>query len=270
MCIRDSQRRVHGDISRDSIEVANNGSTAVYYEWRKIHHDSSFQMTTSDKEERFLCHHDKNVLKPGETRRFYFSFISQIPGVFSENWILYSEPKTVQPLRPILLTGNALVEDEHISWRDELESLLNVKQRDTLVRETINDIVERVKTPTPPLPDLNDPEVCKREFEQRNERYHLWYTSSVIVWFRDLEAELYDYLRISKAQQYWDMNVDYLKDLIQSVKDDFVRPCFERKFNEYFEFAKQKPVVRSHMYDYFRDQLIAALNTVQDLSLIHI
>lgn len=34
--------------------------------------------------------------------------------------------------------------------------------------EYVNDILDRVKTPTPPLPDLNNPEICRAEFESKN------------------------------------------------------------------------------------------------------
>jgi len=47
--------------------------------------------------------------------------------------------------------------------------------------------MDDVKTPTPPLPDLNDPAVCRREFEEKNAKYNLWYNGMVIRWFRILE-----------------------------------------------------------------------------------
>ena len=31
--------------------------------------------------------------------------------------------------------------------------------------EIVDDIIDLVKSPTPPLPDLTNPEVCKEEFE---------------------------------------------------------------------------------------------------------
>ncbi len=36
------------------------------------------------------------------------------------------------------------------------------------MKEIVTDIVDFVKTPTPPLPDLNNPEVCRIEFEKKN------------------------------------------------------------------------------------------------------
>jgi len=45
-----------GNLSRDSISVTNNGTTAIYYKWRKIDRQTFFQAAIFDKEERFFCH----------------------------------------------------------------------------------------------------------------------------------------------------------------------------------------------------------------------
>jgi len=59
------------------------------------------------------------------------------------------------------------------------------------MNEIMNDIIEKVKTPTPPLPDLDDPEVCRREFESKNKDENLFYNPLVIKWWRDLELSIY-------------------------------------------------------------------------------
>ena len=46
-----------GLVATDSINVYNNGSTAIYYEWVKTETLVSFNSTLADKEERFFCHH---------------------------------------------------------------------------------------------------------------------------------------------------------------------------------------------------------------------
>jgi hypothetical protein len=45
-----------GNMSKDSIVVTNNGSTAIYYKWRKLEPQTFFTSTLLDKEERFFCH----------------------------------------------------------------------------------------------------------------------------------------------------------------------------------------------------------------------
>ncbi len=45
-----------GNMSKDSIVVTNNGSTAIYYKWKKLEPPALFPSTLLDKEERFFCH----------------------------------------------------------------------------------------------------------------------------------------------------------------------------------------------------------------------
>lgn len=45
-----------GNLSRDSIKVTNNGSTAIYYRWKKLDKQAYFESAIFDKEERFFCH----------------------------------------------------------------------------------------------------------------------------------------------------------------------------------------------------------------------
>lgn len=45
-----------------------------------------------------------------------------------------------------------------------------------IVSETIEDIIEKVKSPIPPAPDMKDPEIFKIHFELNNKHLGLYYT----------------------------------------------------------------------------------------------
>lgn len=45
-----------GNLARDSVAVTNNGSTAIYYRWKKLDNPVFFDVVVNDKEERFFCH----------------------------------------------------------------------------------------------------------------------------------------------------------------------------------------------------------------------
>jgi hypothetical protein len=45
-----------GNLARDSVQVTNNGSTAIYYRWKKLDNPVYFDVAVLDKEERFFCH----------------------------------------------------------------------------------------------------------------------------------------------------------------------------------------------------------------------
>lgn len=112
------------------------------------------------------------------------------------------------------------------------------------VREIINDVLDNVKTPTPPLPDLDDPEVCKREFEEKNMRYNFYYTPMVVELWHNLRAELYQELFMKIEEHYWDLNVDSIAELIQDIKDEFRRGCFERRYRDLFHISNSRPIER--------------------------
>lgn len=71
----------------DHVIVVNNGSASIYYEWKRINGTRLSTNAIQDvNEERFFCHHEQNVIKPGERIRFVFSFLSKLTGIFTEEW----------------------------------------------------------------------------------------------------------------------------------------------------------------------------------------
>ena len=129
--------------------------------------------------------------------------------------------------------------------------LLDAKHKERFVGEIINDILEEVRTPTPPLPDLDDPEVCKREFEEKNQKYHLYYTPLTMSLFRNLQKLVYDelYIDVDDPAHYWNLDVDYLREKISLVKDDFNHDAYLRRYWDLFKLAKKKPIHRSTLFN---------------------
>ena len=77
----------------------------MHYEWAKLKNEQSFKAGILDSDERFFCHHKKNVIKPGERLPFSFSFKSNVTGIFYEEWTLKCEPPLIDPLAIIKFTG---------------------------------------------------------------------------------------------------------------------------------------------------------------------
>ena len=100
-------------------------------------------------------------MNPGENVDFFFSFISKNSGIYSEQYIFSFEPRANIEFPVITLTGNALVEDELKTLREALIQTFKEQKNQYQINELIQDITDGIKTPTPPLPDLDDPEVRK-------------------------------------------------------------------------------------------------------------
>ncbi|KAL4481803.1 hypothetical protein ABPG74_007892 [Tetrahymena malaccensis] len=242
-----------GLVAFDHVIVRNNGSASIYYEWKRIESDKFNNSTLSDPEQKFFCHHEQNVIKPGQSKRFVFAFMSKVTGIFYEEWELQCEPPTMHPIQRLKLTGNAIDVDNLKDWRSdfEKESLNHYVYKG--MNEIVGDIIAEVRTPTPPLPDLEDPEVCKREFEEKNEDLHVWYNPLVMKWWRLLEQDLYQELNMNPEHQYWDLNLNYIKQMVESVEDEDNKAFFESRYKTYFELSKVKPVERSQIFQQTKD-----------------
>mmetsp|Transcript_1175 Transcript_1175/g.1070 ORF Transcript_1175/g.1070 Transcript_1175/m.1070 type:complete len:189 (-) Transcript_1175:2282-2848(-) len=155
---------------------------------------------------------------------------------------------------PVKLCGHAIMDDDHREWRSEVEYELDMRHRDRFINEIIDDIMGGVRTPPPESPDLEDPEVWRVEFEEKNQKYNLYYTPIIMGLFKNLRELVYDALKIDidDPEYYWDLDVDYIKSKINEIKDDFTHEAMMRRYKDIFNIAKKKPLDRSSMYPYCR------------------
>lgn len=96
---------------------------------------------------KFSCLNTNNTIKPGESIIFPFSFFSQIPGFFSEEYEFRCQPTPQNTIPLIKLEGKAFVVDQFAAARMQLSSDLNTNYIDKCVREIISDIIDAVKSP---------------------------------------------------------------------------------------------------------------------------
>ena len=105
---------------------------------------------------------------PGEEKVFTFSFRSVKPGVFNEEWELITDPPLNDALPVVQISAHSLEDetdlDDLANFDLQIEQAVNKRQ----FEEIFDDLIERVKTPIPPLPDMNDPSVFKHMFELQN------------------------------------------------------------------------------------------------------
>jgi hypothetical protein len=125
------------------------------------------------------------VLNPGDSVDFFFSFISKNCGIYNEQYIFQFEPKANIEFPVLTLTGNSFVEDQMVQLRESvIRNLESIKDQQT-IKEVISDLMNGVRTPDPPLPDLENPLVRKQEFETLNQ--NIWYTEENYEFFKYLE-----------------------------------------------------------------------------------
>lgn len=224
---------VQGTIACDSIWVENIGNTVVFYEWRKVKMPNLHQSCMNDMDSRFFCHYSKYLLKPGESRNFIFSFKSDIHGIFNEAWELYSDPKLVEPLQPILLAGHSLTIDTHREFREGFDKKILDDFVWRSMKEIVSDIVDDVRTTDPPPPDLFDPEVCRVEFEERNAPMGLWYYGLAVSMFRYIyeEVERCKELKMQRRKE---------REMKEKLESNIQEPVLTPEEEEKLEKQKRK------------------------------
>ncbi len=90
----------------------------------------------------------------------------------------------------------------------------------------------------------------------------------VIKWFKNLESTLYETLgdNYNGADTEWDLDVGYLEQLITHVPDEYERANLSRRFREYVELSKKRPIDRSPFFGEFKSTLSDIALTLPDIS----
>ncbi|GBG76830.1 hypothetical protein CBR_g23046 [Chara braunii] len=96
----------------------------------------------------FYLVNEDGVILPGEEFDFVFLFRSSRPGIFLEEWELQTNPRLKKPLPLVCLKGIALGEDVASVRRRDLIEELEKREKIHTVEETIDCLLDRVRTPT--------------------------------------------------------------------------------------------------------------------------
>jgi hypothetical protein len=140
----------------EEIVVKNTGSSAVYYDWVRNSGERLHPMALQDEQQKLFTHSLPGVILPGEHYTFEFLFVSQIPGIFVEEYVLKCMPELSKPLPVLKLTGEAYLNDSHSEGRLSIARDLCFEFDHKFVSGIIADILEAVQPTSPPPPDLSN------------------------------------------------------------------------------------------------------------------
>ena len=87
-----------GKVTTQLVRATNKGSTSIYYQWIKIPKSKANPNAVLDETPKFSCLNGKNTINPGQEIVFPFSFFSQIPGYFSEEYEFKCQPEPIDVL----------------------------------------------------------------------------------------------------------------------------------------------------------------------------
>ncbi|XP_068119142.1 LOW QUALITY PROTEIN: MYCBP-associated protein [Hyperolius riggenbachi] len=141
-----------GEKASSALEVVNNGSAAVWYEWRRLPNTSSLGgRPKGPRVQHFYFNTSAGVILPGETQTLPFHFKSPTAGIFGENWEFCTHPVLLAgALIQVSLWGIALYEDKTAPMREALERELESREALFIAQKIMQEIMDCVRSPERP------------------------------------------------------------------------------------------------------------------------
>ena len=247
------------------VVLKNVGSTTVTYEWKKIERGDYIPSKNSDGTQRFYCHYPRDTLKPGEAKTFIFSFRSEKPGMYNEEWELLTEPQLLEAAPLLNLSGMATQGDSYIDKR----AALNKRFAEELAAQEMAaaEEVEAPEAKTPSQAEQSAVDLASTNFEQVNEHLGLKYTRSNFENFRMLYQLTENRLQrqgSTEPIEAFTGEVEYIEDLITRIQNPYTQQSLQKRYIELFYEAKKLPVDRAQSFDIFRAMIVTSAVDVVD------
>ncbi|KAK2186936.1 hypothetical protein NP493_182g04011 [Ridgeia piscesae] len=195
------------------LEIVNDGTTAIYFEWVKVQKNNPFEIMTS-RIQRFYFNTTSGVILPGDVLKFPFVFKSPNAGVFSEQWHFQTQPM-LNAGSPLLVTlrGVALQEDKYANQRSSLEQMLSHRQAEQIAMTILSDLLEGIRTPERPRSPIDTYITEEEIFLRKNP--HLHYDHRLVTRLKELYIDTMTVvsLDVECSMDDWDLDVNGLKQV---------------------------------------------------------
>ncbi|XP_026523029.1 MYCBP-associated protein [Notechis scutatus] len=174
-----------GDKAESLLTVNNDGTTAIWYDWRRLPPPFTFQEKITRGIQNFYFNTRSGVILPGETINFSFIFKSLSGGIFNESWEFSTHPELLGgAMLQVTLWGIALYEDTTVKLREDLEKDLEAREIAVIVEENLEELLNRIRTPARVRSPV-DAYVTEEElFHRKNPELH--YNHQVVKGLREL------------------------------------------------------------------------------------
>ncbi|XP_061088596.1 MYCBP-associated protein [Conger conger] len=152
IAVRLTFEALEGEQASSSLELQNEGSTALYYTWQHLPQERSFPQTQPDTHPQcFYFNTSTGVILPGEAQRVVFIFKSATAGIVSEVWSLNTHPAVLGGASlQVTLRGVALYRDRTADQREALQKQLQQKEAESVCTQLLLELLQGVRTPERP------------------------------------------------------------------------------------------------------------------------
>ncbi|XP_051014287.1 MYCBP-associated protein [Acomys russatus] len=164
---------LEGEKTSSELTVVNNGTVAIWYDWRRRPQPDSFQDLKRTRTQRFYFNNREGVILPGETKHFTFFFKSLNAGIFRESWEFGTHPILLGgAVLQVTLHAISLTQDIFMDERKLLESKLAAHEAITIAQSVLQELLRGILTPER-VPSPVDAYLTEEDlFHYRNPRLH--------------------------------------------------------------------------------------------------
>ncbi|XP_025083097.1 MYCBP-associated protein-like isoform X2 [Pomacea canaliculata] len=198
------------------LEVINDGTTSVFYDWKKLAKENVFNLVQRPVQ-KFYFNDSSGVILPGEILKVPFMFKSECAGVYTEQWVMETRPVLCGGAALVVaLRGVCLQEDTFQQQRRELEHDLEKKQSQQVVRQLVEELVSGIRTPERPRSPV-DAYITEEELFHRHNP-GLSYCHALVQELKQIHSQLFT----EEEREYaiWDLSVLDLEDLIMELDEE--------------------------------------------------
>ena len=189
--------------------------------------------------------------------------------MFNEEWELLTEPLLLNSLPMLSLSGVSLETDQYADKRDAFWQSFETKFVKRDARETVLELVDRIKTPEQETIDpKNDVEEFAKLFEEENSDMELKYTKSTMNGFYELIEDI-DHLKqretgtsINLVQ--WNTKVSVVEKLICEIQNPMTKQMMLERFIKLVSKARKTPDERANSFGVIRRMVGRLADTLID------
>uniref|UniRef100_A0A5K3FTM4 CUB domain-containing protein n=1 Tax=Mesocestoides corti TaxID=53468 RepID=A0A5K3FTM4_MESCO len=133
------------DPSHQQVRLRNNGTECLIYSWKKID-KNIFASLLPQEESCFYFNNSVGVIEPGESKALHVSFQSFNEGLYTETWVLCTEPSLLGPGSSIMFEFQGIaywpITHQNYEWRKcQFERKIEIEINMRMATEIVDDVI---------------------------------------------------------------------------------------------------------------------------------
>jgi len=210
------QTNANGQVTKSILALENIGSTRIKFHFRRIDNDG-----ISPEPPRFFFNRLGGCVLPGETIEFPFRFKSQKPGIFTESWILATEPELLIGCINIRLYAIAYDTDEMKEKRENVRQMLQARESTAAAKSAFDRMLNQAFTQADEKAHFGDLSFAKNNAKTRFDYSNARWQGKVDFEYRhDDVARLQKiWARYSPEADEWNFDIAALKERVADAAD---------------------------------------------------